>query len=79
MCCSCSALNGDDNSETILVFFFGVLVLHDVCCMGAAISAMRDFLSGPDQKAKEDVLQQLMFLVTTANTKLDLYQAEMER
>jgi hypothetical protein len=47
--------------------------------MGAAISALRDQILGGDKKAKEDILQQLLFLVNAANNKLDNYQADMEQ
>lgn len=47
--------------------------------MGAEISKLRDMLLGGDKKAKEDVLQQLLFLVNAANSRLDIYQAEMDK
>lgn len=47
--------------------------------MGAEISKLRDMILGGDKAAKENVLQQLLFLVNAANSKLDTYQAEMDK
>ncbi len=46
--------------------------------MGAAVSAMRESITGDDDNKKQAVKQQLDFLVNTANTKLDQWQAQMD-
>lgn len=45
--------------------------------MGQTISAVRDAITAGDKQAKKDVVEQLTFLVKTANTKLDKYQADL--
>ncbi|KAJ2935568.1 hypothetical protein H1R20_g1526, partial [Candolleomyces eurysporus] len=46
--------------------------------MGAAVSAFRNAITEPDKEAKARLLEQLAFLVKSANSKLDKYQGELE-
>jgi hypothetical protein len=46
--------------------------------MGAAVSAYREELLAGDNANKKDVKEQLDFLVTATQAKLDSYQAELE-
>jgi hypothetical protein len=46
--------------------------------MGAAVSAYREELLTNDKDNKKDVKEQLDFLVTAVQAKLDSYQAELE-
>ncbi|KAG9094450.1 hypothetical protein FS749_012455 [Ceratobasidium sp. UAMH 11750] len=46
--------------------------------MGTAVSAFRETLKKSDQTNKQDVEEQLKFLVSAANDRLDKYQAELE-
>ncbi|RXW20473.1 hypothetical protein EST38_g5380 [Candolleomyces aberdarensis] len=46
--------------------------------MGAAVSAFRNAITAPDKEAKARLLEQLAFLVKSANSELDKYQGELE-
>ncbi|QRV73667.1 hypothetical protein RhiJN_01681 [Ceratobasidium sp. AG-Ba] len=47
--------------------------------MGQSLTVVRDFLTSGDKKAKDDVLQQLLFLVNAADARLDKYESELKQ
>ncbi|KIJ47574.1 hypothetical protein M422DRAFT_163688 [Sphaerobolus stellatus SS14] len=46
--------------------------------MGQAIASLREMISAGDKAAKKDVLEQVAFLVNTANSKLDKYEGDLD-
>ena len=46
--------------------------------MGQAIASLREEIAGGDDSAKQDITEQLTFLVNAANSKLDKYQGDLD-
>ncbi|KZT60137.1 hypothetical protein CALCODRAFT_150977 [Calocera cornea HHB12733] len=46
--------------------------------MGAAIATLRDTIVAGDKQNKQELAEQLTFLISMANAKLDKYQADLE-